>query len=814
MNATHTINFKQKEQEFRIMLAKILGALCVSIAALVILLVVPVFPSSVSILLSIALGALAYKVPKLSVMLVFLGIVLGYAYQLALPIPVIIIMSLVLFFVSFGAEAGSLLGMSCGILAAILMITPLFFMAIPLLIAVTLFRSRGKSTGSTGAIIVFLMLYIPLYVHAQTDLIPTAFMGHVQFTSKSPVNVVDLSTIFSRIGESSVQPTAIMNQYLDKLSIYFPTLQPPDLLGRLLGLIIGVFIGVSTATAFGVMALSRWAEKRAKDTYQLGLWLSPSLAVSGGVLVFLILFSSMAAPFQYTSGLGLWPIVGMITMCFVLGGIGSSIEYWLRRRDLMLNRPRIDTGISMMIEAEKLWDQRNYYRAKEKYREAQGYFEHVNAFAYDHDLVKEKLQADKLIESCTKNAKISDELLLGNQPTEESIIKVIDIPKGDDKRQGTANHPEDNEQKMKQLAKELNPKYGEITWLPSGGDNFIGLAHKDGVPVILRLPQQLEKRSESFVDECAAWRNLGQHRNIVTLIGSEIAPPLLKLEYVDGGNLSDCLAQRNVQDIRIWCRIINDIARGLEYAHSQKIYHGDLKPRNILLTKTMEVKITDWNLGKSFTPGYAAPEQFDRESPNEKTDVYQLAVIFYEMICGENPFNHGNYPEKEKLARELIPRELSSYSAKYKPLDDLMRRCLNKNPNARPTIKEFRMIIYQYMKEQHHESISVSLDKNDKKNLVAELSDLAVLAAKQNEPVDLEATLKSLLFTLPPEQAKKLLEVSTPKIHNITINYNNTYHDSVVAIKTNPNLPEHVNQDRIIHETETIVRGAMQMAMA
>jgi hypothetical protein len=139
---------------------------------------------------------------------------------------------------------------------------------------------------------------------------------------------------------------------------------------------------------------------------------------------------------------------------------------------------------------------------------------------------------------------------------------------------------------------------------------------------------------------------------------------------------------------------------------------------------------------------------------------------------------------------------------------------LNKNPNARPTIKEFRMIIYQYMKEQHHESISVSLDKNDKKNLVAELSDLAVLAAKQNEPVDLEATLKSLLFTLPPEQAKKLLEVSTPKIHNITINYNNTYHDSVVAIKTNPNLPEHVNQDRIIHETETIVRGAMQMAMA
>jgi serine/threonine protein kinase len=265
---------------------------------------------------------------------------------------------------------------------------------------------------------------------------------------------------------------------------------------------------------------------------------------------------------------------------------------------------------------------------------------------------------------------------------------------------------------------------------------------KSGNQVALRLPKTFDRnRQRTFLGESRAWENLCQ-RNIVKLIQTIVFPPLLELEYVDGGSLKDFLSRNPVVDKKIACYITNDIARGLEYAHSKGVVHGDLKPSNILLTKTLEAKISDWSVGKSYTPGYAAPEQIAGRPADYKTDVYQLGIIFYEMVCGVNPFGHGSIIEIKNKTLNWNPDKLSQTCPELKSMDEMHLRCLAKDPNDRPTIREFRKAIYVYMKEFHGESLHSIQEGNAQTN---ELLELAMLAAKQNETTDLRDTLEELL---------------------------------------------------------------------
>jgi len=823
--------FKPNEKGLRYSLAKITGAILVMFATVFVFWGSWRFPSLAAILIPIALGVLAFKIPKLAVILVSLAATVPlififflkndyidpfyyYPYSVILP-------GLLLLLVSLGTESGVLLGMSCGI-SALFLGGSYFYTGIALLIAAPLLCARGRNTGSIGAITIF---------------------------------IVSLG----------------LEAFLSGKYIYFS--------GYFLFYLMEIAAGA--ATGFGVLALFRRREKQKNNTKQSHLWLAPSLAAAGGILIFWFCILVMALTignnymrFIYiTSGFSFGLIIVIVPIAFVLALMGSLIMEKIRKTDLAVKpweddikpvvsshaetipqpdtslwardltaipskddakpvtlsqadaasqtnniqqpdtfrrlvQSRIKEGMGMIAKAQELYKKPDYYQAKEEYRRARSYLENIRDYAGEHYLENEKVQVEKLINDCTSNIINCTNFLIEKPEIIAPTLKVNTFTPHSVINSKMEPQTEDNI-RMKQLGKELKDEYGEIKWLESGGDNYIGLAQKDGTTIILRLPKKLDAdRKKSFLKEWEAWKNLGQHRNIVTLIGENISPPLLVLEYVDGGSLDDYIKRSGVKDIKISCHIINDIARGLEYAHSQKAIHGDLKPGNILLTKTMEAKITDWNLGKSYTPGYAAPEQYRGQRPSEKTDIYQLGVIFYEIICGDNPFNHGSIVEKETKTIKWSAPNLSSYSTRYEPLDDITQCCLDKNPEKRPTLKEFRITMYQYLKSNHDYSLSLS---RDLKNQITELSDLAVLAAKQNDTHDLEATLESLLRKLPEERRKKLIEDSNPVMSQIIINYNNTYNDSVVQVKSNPTYHE---QDRIIHETETLVRGALRMAVA
>jgi serine/threonine protein kinase len=173
-------------------------------------------------------------------------------------------------------------------------------------------------------------------------------------------------------------------------------------------------------------------------------------------------------------------------------------------------------------------------------------------------------------------------------------------------------------------------------------------------------------------------RNQGklEHRYIARLYRYDIpkdGTPWLAMEYVDGLRLDVyCREQNCTVDQRL--RLFHAIAEAVQYAHSEKIDHGDLKPSNILIKKGGEPKLLDFGLARhfqsssdiarqekvaGFTPAYAAPEQFRGSSAGFRADVYSLGVILYELLAGELPFDGVNRTLAEIERLKFSPEKLT-----------------------------------------------------------------------------------------------------------------------------------------------------------
>lgn len=125
----------------------------------------------------------------------------------------------------------------------------------------------------------------------------------------------------------------------------------------------------------------------------------------------------------------------------------------------------------------------------------------------------------------------------------------------------------------------------------------------------------------------------------------------LEMEYAEGGNLEDLVSDGVSQEQAV--QIMVEIADGLVAAHESQVIHRDLKPLNILLSKTGSVKIADFGLAKylhdpgigetlagRMTPDYAAPEQFDRRYTDFRSDTYSLGLVFAYIILGQKLPRH------------------------------------------------------------------------------------------------------------------------------------------------------------------------------
>src|SRR5918999_3804763 len=194
----------------------------------------------------------------------------------------------------------------------------------------------------------------------------------------------------------------------------------------------------------------------------------------------------------------------------------------------------------------------------------------------------------------------------------------------------------------------------------SGGMADVFLAHDEVLDrdVALKLLKDQYAENEEFVErfkrEAQSAAALS-HPNIVSIFdrgASEDGTYYIAMEYLSGGTLKDRILKRGALPARTAAAVALQIAEALRAAHDRDVVHRDIKPHNILITGTGDVKVTDFGIARAAssstmtrtghilgTAHYISPEQAMGEPVGPASDLYSLGVVLYEMLTGELPFD-------------------------------------------------------------------------------------------------------------------------------------------------------------------------------
>lgn len=149
------------------------------------------------------------------------------------------------------------------------------------------------------------------------------------------------------------------------------------------------------------------------------------------------------------------------------------------------------------------------------------------------------------------------------------------------------------------------------------------------------------------------------HPNIVNIfdVGYYQGNHYLVMEFIEGENLKEIIKKKAPLSVEEAIKITKQICDGLEHAHENKIIHRDIKPHNILITKNGKIKVADFGLARAVSTAtvthtktvmgsvhYFSPEQAKGHITDEKSDIYSLGIVLYEMLTGQVPFAGGESP--------------------------------------------------------------------------------------------------------------------------------------------------------------------------
>ena len=210
----------------------------------------------------------------------------------------------------------------------------------------------------------------------------------------------------------------------------------------------------------------------------------------------------------------------------------------------------------------------------------------------------------------------------------------------------------------------VDNRYRIVRPLGSGGMADVYLAHDDVLDrdVALKIMSSNYSSDEEFVErfkrEAQSAAALA-HPNIVSIYDrgeteadGEPGTYYIAMEYLPGGNLKDRINSGGALPARTSAEVALQIAAALKAAHERDVVHRDIKPHNILVTDSGDLKVTDFGIARAATSStmtrtgsilgtahYVSPEQAMGEPVGPQSDLYSLGVVLYEMLTGELPFD-------------------------------------------------------------------------------------------------------------------------------------------------------------------------------
>jgi len=251
----------------------------------------------------------------------------------------------------------------------------------------------------------------------------------------------------------------------------------------------------------------------------------------------------------------------------------------------------------------------------------------------------------------------------------------------------------------------IGGRYNIIRPLGQGGMAYVYLADDQlaGGQVAIKIMKEELTHDPEFVKrfdtEAKAASSL-DHPNIVKVLGFGQDDDLRYIvqEYVEGSTLKDLIQTRGALNWQMAVPLAIQIGLALEHAHRRGVVHRDIKPHNILITPDMIAKVTDFGIARAvntntitLTSGvtfgsvhYFSPEQARGSLVGEKSDIYSLGIMLYEMVTGQVPFDgETSVAVAIKHLQEMPPLPSSLRGNIPSGLDSIILKCIQKSPENR-----------------------------------------------------------------------------------------------------------------------------------
>ena len=252
----------------------------------------------------------------------------------------------------------------------------------------------------------------------------------------------------------------------------------------------------------------------------------------------------------------------------------------------------------------------------------------------------------------------------------------------------------------------LSERYALDELIASGGMASVYRARDEVLarPVAVKILHPGLAEDESFLErfrrEALAAARL-THPNIVSIYdtGTDRDRHFIVMEFCGSGTLADLASSEGPLEPDRICVIGSAICDALAYAHANGIIHRDIKPANVLLADDGTVKVSDFGIAKAAFTGrdlttsgsllgtvtYVSPEQAKGLEPDERSDVYSLGVILYELATGRPPFTGDSPVGTAMLHLEEPPPPPRSIRAHIpRDLEAVILEALQKDPDSRP----------------------------------------------------------------------------------------------------------------------------------